>query len=137
MLGDHLTRGSLDDALIRDAVCYRLEVAIDAVAKVNRNLLDTEVPDDWPKIIAMRNMLAHQYSDLDQEILQNTIDNRLDKFVLLVERHPVRLVRPGFPAAGKNLDVACRSLNRRPPRVTYRRTRPTRPIRSGVAGGGE
>jgi uncharacterized protein YutE (UPF0331/DUF86 family) len=86
VLRDHLTRGSLDDALIRDAVCHRLEVAIDAVAKVNQDLLDAEVPDDWPKIVGMRNMLAHQYADLDQEILQNTIDNRLDGFVRLVER---------------------------------------------------
>jgi uncharacterized protein YutE (UPF0331/DUF86 family) len=31
-------------------------------------------------------MLAHQYADLDQEILQNTIDNRLDGFERLVER---------------------------------------------------
>jgi uncharacterized protein with HEPN domain len=85
VLRDHLNRGSLDDALIRDAVCHRLEVAIDAVAKVNQDLLDAEVPD-WPKIVGMRNMLAHQYADLDQEILQNTIDNRLDGFVRLVER---------------------------------------------------
>lgn len=34
----------------------------------------------------MRTMLAHQYADLDQEILQNTIDNRLGAFVDLVER---------------------------------------------------
>jgi hypothetical protein len=37
VLRAHLTRGSLDDALIRDAVCHRLELAIDAVAKVNRD----------------------------------------------------------------------------------------------------
>jgi uncharacterized protein YutE (UPF0331/DUF86 family) len=34
----------------------------------------------------MRNMLAHQYADLDQEILQNTIDNRLEGFTRLVDR---------------------------------------------------
>jgi len=34
----------------------------------------------------MRNMLAHQYADLDQEILQNTIDNRLEGFIRLVDR---------------------------------------------------
>jgi len=49
---------------------HRLEVAIDAVAKVDQNLLDAEVPGDWPKIVAMRNMLAHQYSELDQEVLE-------------------------------------------------------------------
>ncbi|WP_204080595.1 DUF86 domain-containing protein [Mycobacterium riyadhense] len=86
VLCEHLARGSLDDALIRDAVSHRLEVAIDAVAKVSPELLDAEAPAEWPKIVAMRNLLAHQYVDLDQEILQNTIDNRLEGFTQLVER---------------------------------------------------
>lgn len=86
MLQDHLSRGSLDDALIRDAVSHRLEVAIDAVGRVSEQLLQAEAPKDWPKIVGMRNMLAHQYADLDQEILQNTIDNRLEGFIELVDR---------------------------------------------------
>jgi uncharacterized protein with HEPN domain len=86
VLREHLTRGSLDDVLVRDAVSHRLEVAIDAVAKVSPELLAAEAPAEWPKIVAMRNLLAHQYADLDQEILQNTIDNRLDGFTQLVDR---------------------------------------------------
>ena len=86
LLHQHLSRGSLDDALIRDAVSHRLEVAIDAVGKVRQDLLQAEAPTDWPKIVGMRNMLAHQYADLDQEILQNTIDNRLEVFIQLVDR---------------------------------------------------
>lgn len=85
ILQEHIGRGSLDDALIRDAVSHRLEVAIDATANVSADLLRAEAPEDWPKIVGMHNMLAHQYADLDQEILQNTIDNRLDNFVQLVE----------------------------------------------------
>ncbi|MQA62106.1 MAG: DUF86 domain-containing protein [Actinophytocola sp.] len=46
---------------------------MDAVARVSKDLLDAEAPEDWPKIVAMRNILAHQYADLDREILQNTI----------------------------------------------------------------
>lgn len=86
LLQEHLSRGSLDDVLIRDAVSHRLEVAIDAVGKVSPDLLQAEAPEDWPKIVGMRNMLAHQYADLDQEILQNTIDNRLEGFIHLVAR---------------------------------------------------
>lgn len=86
VLQEHLSRGSLDDALIRDAVSHRLEVAIDAVGRVSQSLLQAEAPDDWPKMVGMRNMLAHQYADLDQEILQNTIDNRLEGFIRLVDR---------------------------------------------------
>jgi uncharacterized protein with HEPN domain len=54
------------------------------------------VPDDWPKIVGMRTMLAHQYADLDQEILQNTIDNRLAWFVRLVDRlHQAAIANEG------------------------------------------
>lgn len=86
MLQQHLTRGGLDDALVRDAVSYRLEVAIDAIGKVSGDLLAAEAAADWPKLVAMRNILAHQYADLDQEILQNTVDNRLDGLIQLAER---------------------------------------------------
>lgn len=84
VLREHLARGSLEDALVRDAVSHRLEVAIDAVANVSRELLEAHAPEEWPKIVGMRNLLAHQYADLDQEILQNTIDNRLGGFAELV-----------------------------------------------------
>lgn len=94
VLEEHLSRGSLDDVLVRDAVSHRLEVAIDAVGKVNPVLLQAEAPTDWPKIVGMRNMLAHQYADLDQEILQNTIDNRLAGFVNLVDRLRQAAIRP-------------------------------------------
>jgi uncharacterized protein with HEPN domain len=86
MLKEHLSRGGLDDALVRDAVSHRLEVAIEAVGRVSPELLESEIPDDWPKIVAMRNILAHQYAELDQIILQNTIDNRLDSLVAAVKR---------------------------------------------------
>jgi uncharacterized protein YutE (UPF0331/DUF86 family) len=86
VLQEHLSRGSLEDALIRDAVSHRLEVAIDAVGRVSPDLLQAEMSEDWPKIVGMRNILAHQYADLDQEILQNTIDNRLEGLIQLVDQ---------------------------------------------------
>ncbi len=93
MLQEHLTRGSLDDVLIRDAVSHRLEVAIDAAGRITKGLLHAEAPD-WPKIVGMRNMLAHQYAELDQEILQNTISNRLEGLIRLVDRlHAAALAR--------------------------------------------
>lgn len=72
--------------LVRDAVCHRLEVAIEAVGRIDPRLLESEAPEDWPKIVGMRNILAHQYADLDQQIIQNTIDHRLDELVDLIDR---------------------------------------------------
>jgi uncharacterized protein with HEPN domain len=86
VLQEHLSRGGLDDAMVRDAVSHRLEVAIDAMARVSKELLDAEATEDWPKIVGMRNILAHQYADLDQQILQDTIDNRLASLTELATR---------------------------------------------------
>jgi|SRR5215211_5073506 len=86
VLDAHLQRGSLGDLLVRDAVSHRLEVAIDAISRVSPELLDSEVPNDWAKIIAMRNILAHQYADLDAAILQSTINNRLGDLRNLITR---------------------------------------------------
>jgi uncharacterized protein with HEPN domain len=86
ILDDHLQRGGLDDILVRDAVSHRLEVAIDAISRVSTELLESEAPDDWLKIVAMRNILAHQYADLDPDILQNTINNRLGDLRELITR---------------------------------------------------
>lgn len=91
VLQQHLARGTLDDQLVRDAVSHRLEVAIDSVAKISQQLLDAEAPEDWPKIVGMRNIIAHEYAELDAEILQNTIDNRLEAFIELVNRLHNRL----------------------------------------------
>jgi uncharacterized protein YutE (UPF0331/DUF86 family) len=86
VLQQHLSRGGLDDVLVRDAVSHRLEVAIDRLGKVSTELLDSEGTDDWPKIVGMRNILAHQYADLDEEILQDTMDNRLAGLIQLANR---------------------------------------------------
>jgi uncharacterized protein with HEPN domain len=86
VLDAHLQRGSLDDVLIRDAVSHRLEVAIDAISRISPELLNAEAPTDWPKIVAMRNILAHQYADLDSAILQSTINNRLGDLRNLITR---------------------------------------------------
>lgn len=104
VLQQHLARGKLDEALVRDAVSHRLEVAIDAIGKVDEELLAAEAPDDWPTIVGMRNILAHQYADLDQEILQNTVDNRLDGLIQLAERLNDAAIARERRAAGTGID---------------------------------
>lgn len=101
MLEQHLTRGGLDDPLVRDAVSHRLQVAIDAIGKVTRSLLQREAPTDWPEIVGMRNLLAHEYAELDEEILQNTIDNRLGALV-----SPVSRLRGALDAGAADEDSA-------------------------------
>jgi uncharacterized protein with HEPN domain len=77
---------ALTISLVRDAVSHRLEVAIDAISRVSPELLGSEAPNDWPKMIAMRNILTHQYADLDAAILQSTINNRLGDLRNLITR---------------------------------------------------
>lgn len=46
VLKAHLSRGGLGEVMVRDAVSHRLEVAIDAVGKISKELLNSEAPED-------------------------------------------------------------------------------------------
>ncbi|MGH3501510.1 MAG: HepT-like ribonuclease domain-containing protein [Nocardioidaceae bacterium] len=78
VLKEHLGRGPLTDALVLDAVCKRLESAIDSVDHVSDELLATEFDsEEWSAIVGMRVILAHHYIDRSPELVERTITNRL------------------------------------------------------------
>lgn len=56
---DHLTRGSLDDGLVYDALRVRLIEIGEAVKGISPDLLDTEPDVPWKAIARMRDHLAH------------------------------------------------------------------------------
>ncbi len=68
---DHLTRGSLDDGLVYDALRVRLIEIGEAVKGISPDLLDTEPDVPWKAIARMRDHLAHRYFDTDHAIVQD------------------------------------------------------------------
>ena len=63
--------------LVADAVIRNLEVIGEAVKSVS-DKIKKQYPDiEWKKISALRNILAHEYFGVDNEILWDIIVNKL------------------------------------------------------------
>jgi uncharacterized protein with HEPN domain len=62
----------------RDAILYNLVVIGEAVAHVSEKtrLLAPDIP--WPKIVGLRNLLAHEYFRIDTAIVAAIVAEQLD-----------------------------------------------------------
>jgi uncharacterized protein with HEPN domain len=76
---DHLSRGGLADGLVYDAVRARLIEIGEAVKSISPELLQAEPDIPWKAIARMRDHLAHRYFDTDHAIVQDVVDNELDR----------------------------------------------------------
>lgn len=71
----------LQDTQCQDAVLRRLEV----IGEASRRLSDQtrqrlpEIP--WKEIIGMRNMLIHDYDDIDMKIVWDTVSDHLEPLI--------------------------------------------------------
>lgn len=81
----HLTRGTLADGLVFDAVRVRLIEIGEAVKDIDPELLGTEPTIAWRDVARMRDQ-AHGYFDTDHAIIQATIDHDLPPLVAATER---------------------------------------------------
>ena len=82
----HLTRGSLDDGLVFDAVRARLIEIGEAVKSIDPILLDHEPTIPWVDVAGMRDRLAHRYFDTSHAIVQATVDHDLPVLEAAVRR---------------------------------------------------
>ncbi|MGH7214594.1 MAG: HepT-like ribonuclease domain-containing protein [Tepidisphaeraceae bacterium] len=85
----------LADPLRQDVVLYRLSVIGEAARYVTdpTRTATPEVP--WPKIKRMRNVLLHDYWNVNTEIVWDTVSVHLPTFVGAVER----VLASGTPVA--------------------------------------
>ena len=66
------------NSLIVDAVARNLEIIGEASKRVPSDI-KKQIPDiPWKKIVGLRNMLIHEYSGIDKEIIWDILENKLD-----------------------------------------------------------
>jgi uncharacterized protein with HEPN domain len=85
-IGVHVSRGSLTDGLVFDAVRIRLLEIGEAVKSLPDNLLNAEAAIPWSEIARMRDHLAHRYFDTTHAVVQATVVHDLPPLLAAVLR---------------------------------------------------
>ena len=70
-----------DDEKTFDAVVRNLEVIGEAAKHVPATLRDRYPDVEWTKIAGLRDMIAHAYFGLDEEILWDIVQNRVPQLL--------------------------------------------------------
>jgi uncharacterized protein with HEPN domain len=78
-------RDFLADAQCQDAVIRRFEIIGEAARRISNpfRLRHPEIP--WTEMIGMRNLLIHEYDDVDLRIVWQTVIVELPKLVVQLE----------------------------------------------------
>lgn len=82
----HLSRGTINDGLVFDAVRVRLIEIGEAIKDIDGELLACEIDVPWQDISRMRDHLTHRYFDTAHSIVAATVDNDLPPLVAAVRR---------------------------------------------------
>jgi uncharacterized protein with HEPN domain len=69
--------GFLHDTQCQDAVIRRLEIIGEAARRVSDETKDRLPGVPWSAMVGMRNVITHQYDDIDLGIVWNTVANDL------------------------------------------------------------
>jgi len=73
------------DTQCQDAVIRRLEIIGEAAGRVSA-ATTAKFPDlPWKKMVSMRNIMIHEYEDIDLGIVWNTVQNDLPPLIVLIE----------------------------------------------------
>ena len=75
-----------DDLLVQSAVCYRFIVIGEAATRVSDETQQRYPQLPWSYMRGMRNFVAHQYDDVDFQIVLKTVREDLPGLMAEIER---------------------------------------------------
>jgi uncharacterized protein with HEPN domain len=75
------------DLLVTDAIAKRVEDVADAAKMRFPRALRGDFPDiPWDEMAGMRDRLAHDYGNIDLDILREVVDDHLPRLVRAIDR---------------------------------------------------
>ena len=85
------TRGKTREAFLldiqcQDAVIRRLEIIGEAARRISDETREAQAHLPWHKMIGMRNMMIHEYDDIDLPLVWETAQTSLPELVRLLEK---------------------------------------------------
>ena len=73
------------DTQCQDAIIRRLEIIGEAAGRISSDIT-IKYPDlPWGKMVGMRNIMIHEYDDVDLTIVWDTVQNDLPTLIALLE----------------------------------------------------
>ena len=66
------------DELTFDAVVHNLQIIGEAVKNIPSEIRDRYPQVEWRKIVGLRDMIAHAYFTIDDQIVWDIVQNKLD-----------------------------------------------------------
>ncbi|MGL4501317.1 MAG: HepT-like ribonuclease domain-containing protein [Planktothrix sp.] len=82
-----------EQMLIQDAVLRNLEVMCESIKKLPDEWKASEPNTPWHKIVGFRNKLAHQYLDVDLDVVWDIVENYLPELEISIEKIAERFWR--------------------------------------------
>ncbi|MBW2721666.1 MAG: DUF86 domain-containing protein [Deltaproteobacteria bacterium] len=76
----------LKDTQCQDAVIRRLEIIGEAARRISDETRATYPKLPWKAMVGMRNVMIHEYDDVDLVIVWNTVQNDLPPVVARLEK---------------------------------------------------
>ena len=85
MMGDHALDGFLENLMVERAVERSVEIIGEAARRVSGGgrTATPEIP--WQDIIGQRNILAHEYGQIDHELLYKTATQDIPELIVMLE----------------------------------------------------
>lgn len=78
-------RDYLNDRMFRGAVERYIEVIGEAARKVSQPFKSAHPQVPWKGIVAQRNVLAHEYGDVEDELIWDVATRHIPKLIVLIE----------------------------------------------------
>ncbi len=75
-----------DSHLIQDAVLRNLQTIAESTQRLSNGLRATEPEVPWRAIAGFRNVLAHDYLEIDLEVVWSVVEQDLPKLAAAVDR---------------------------------------------------
>ena len=72
--------------MLRGAVERHIEIIGEAASRVSRGLRAAHPEISWQRIIAQRNVLAHEYSEIDDALVWRVATGRIPELIGQLER---------------------------------------------------
>jgi uncharacterized protein with HEPN domain len=76
----------MSDQLSQDAVIRRLTIVGEAARQVSQESKDLHSDIPWRSILGFRNVIVHEYSRIDMEVVWTLIHERLPDLIAVLER---------------------------------------------------